>query len=110
MLKNALLVMAVVIAAVPAASAGPIVITEWMYNPLASGSPGEYFEITNVGNTPVALTGWTQDDSTSDVPAGPGLHSLSDFGTLQPGESAVGTEGAASNVTAFKSYWNLGAA
>ncbi len=104
MLKRVFFAMAVVVAAVSAAPAGPIVITEWMYNP--GGGPGEYFEITNIGSSPVDLTGWTQDDSTSDVSGGPGVHSLTGFGTLQPGESAVGTEG--SNVAAFKTYWNLG--
>jgi predicted extracellular nuclease len=92
--------------AVSAASAAPIVITEWMYNPSVAGSGGEYFEITNIGSSPVSMTGWTEDDSTSDSIGGPGLHSLSAFGTLQPGESAVGTEGA--DAAAFKTYWNLG--
>jgi hypothetical protein len=106
MLTRVSLSLAIVVAATSAASAAPIVITEWMYNPSVAGSGGEYFEITNVGSSAVDLTGWTQDDSTSDLSGGPGAHSLSDFGTLQPGESAVGTEG--SNVAAFKTYWNLG--
>jgi predicted extracellular nuclease len=91
------------LAAVSAASAAPIAITEWMYAQV--GGPGEYFEITNVSSSPVDMTGWTQDDSTSNAAGGPGAHSLSGFGTLQPGESAVGTEG--TDATAFRTYWNL---
>src|ERR1700759_5608796 len=111
MLKGTFFALAIVIAASSVASGAPIVITEWMYS-AGTGtnpSPGEYFEITNIGNSPVKMTGWTEDDSTSDTPAGgPGLHSLSGFGTLQPGESAVGVEG--TDVAGFKSYWGLGAA
>jgi predicted extracellular nuclease len=105
MLRKFFLATAIAVATVSAASAGPIVITEWMYNPLAAGSPGEFFEITNVGGSPVNMTGWTQDDSTSHSAGGPGPHSLSALGTLQPGDSAIGTEG--SDPAAFRTYWNL---
>src|SRR4051794_13940804 len=111
MMKGSFLAMAIVVATGSLASAAPIVITEWMYAAGAgtNASPGEYFEITNIGSLPVNMTGWTQDDSTSDPPAGgPGVHSLSGFGTLQPGESAVGVEG--TDVAAFKNYWGLSAA
>src|SRR5262245_44173901 len=109
MLKNVFSALAVVAAAVSAASAGPVAITEWMYS-AGTGTnpgPGEYFEITNVSSSPVSLTGWTQDDSTSDALSGPSAnaHSLSAFGTLAPGESAVGTEG--TDASAFRTYWNL---
>jgi predicted extracellular nuclease len=108
MMKGIFLVVGLVVATGSVASAAPIAITEWMYS-AGTGTnpgPGEYFEITNISGSPVNMTGWTEDDSTSDPPAGgPGLHSLSAFGTLQPGESAVGTEGA--DATAFRTYWNL---
>lgn len=110
MMKGTFFAMAIVVAAGSVASAAPIAITEWMYS-AGSGtnpSPGEYFEITNISTSPVSMTGWTEDDSTSDPPAGgPGSHSLSAFGTLQPGESAVGIEG--TDVAGFKSYWGLSA-
>ena len=109
MLRNVFLAMAVVVAAVSAASAGPVVITEWMYQVGTGSNPGtaEYFEITNTGNSPVSMTGWTQDDVTSHSSGGPGPHSLAGFGTLQPGESAVGIDG--SDVAAFRTYWGLSA-
>jgi hypothetical protein len=71
-------------------------ITEYMY----SGANGEFIELTNVGNTSINLTGWSQDDATRN----PGAHSLSSFGTVQPGESVILTEASAS---AFRTAWNL---
>src|SRR5882757_3577063 len=107
MLRNFFLAMAVVAAAVSAASAGPVVITEWMYQAGTGSNPGpaEYFEITNTGSSPVSMTGWTEDDITSHSLGGPGPHSLSGFGTLQPGESALGIDG--SDVALFRTYWGL---
>jgi len=71
-------------------------ITEWMY----SGANGEFFELTNVGNAPVDLTGWSYDDDS----ATPGVLSLSPLGVLMPGESAVLTE---SSEAAFRAAWGL---
>lgn len=82
------------------AAAADIAITEWMYSP--QGGPGEYFELTNVDNVPVDMTGWSQDDNNRS----PGVHSLSAFGILQPGESAIGTE---TDPASFRTYWGLSA-
>jgi predicted extracellular nuclease len=102
LLRRIAAVAAMIAAAMPlakSAAAANIAITEWMYSP--QGGPGENFELTNVGNSPVDLTGWSQDDNTRN----PGAHLLTDFGILQPGESAIGTEG--SDAAAFRTYWNL---
>jgi predicted extracellular nuclease len=79
-----------------AAPAGLIRITEYMYN----GTPGEYVELTNVGNAPVDMTGWSYDDNTRTA----GSFSLSGFGIVQPGESVVFTE---ANATVFRTAWYL---
>jgi hypothetical protein len=60
----------------------------------------EFVEFTNVGSTPVDMTGWSEDDSNA-TPNKPG-HSLSAFGILAPGESAIFTE---ATPAAFKAYW-----
>ncbi|MBD2705049.1 lamin tail domain-containing protein [Spirosoma sp. BT702] len=78
------------------APAGVIRITEYMYN----GTPGEYVELTNVGNAPIDLTGW----SYSDVARTPGSFSLSGFGVVQPNESVVFTE---ANASTFRTAWYL---
>jgi predicted extracellular nuclease len=81
-------------------------ITEWMYqgNPdenIVAPEAGEFVELTNVGNTPIDMTGWYFVDST---PAAGSLD-LSAFGVVQPGESVVWTDW---NVTLFKNAWGLG--
>lgn len=72
-------------------------ITEFMY----SGTPGAFFELTNVGDTPLSLAGWSIDDNTRQA----GSVSLSGLGTVLPGESVVITEASA---TAFRTAWKLG--
>lgn len=71
-------------------------ITEWMY----SGGNGEFIEFTNVGSTPINMTGWSQDDNNRT----PGVHNLSAFGIVQPGESVILTETAAGT---FRTVWAL---
>ncbi|MBD2702074.1 lamin tail domain-containing protein [Spirosoma sp. BT702] len=75
---------------------GIIRITEYMY----SGTPGEYFELTNVGNASVNLTGWSYDDNSRQA----GSFSLSGLGIVQPGESVVVTE---ADVSVFRRAWYL---
>ena len=72
-----------------AAAPAQIWITEWMYqggNTIdgASGAD-EFIEFTNVGLSPIDMTGWSFDDSSR----APGSQSLSAFGTVNPGESVV---------------------
>ncbi len=74
-------------------------ITEWMYKPGAG--PAEYIEFTNVGTTDVNMAGWSEDDSHQVS----GTHSLSAFGTVQPGESAIACDG--NDAAGFRSYWGL---
>lgn len=78
--------------------ASTIQITEWMYNPV--GSIGEFVELTNLGTTPVDMTGWSFDDNTRL----PGSESLAGFGIVNPGESVVFTE---ATTSAFRTAWNL---
>lgn len=73
-------------------------ITEYMY----SGAPGEFVEFTNVGTTPIDMTGWSFDDSSRTA----GSFSLSAFGIVQPGESVVLTEAAEA---VFRAAWSLSA-
>lgn len=75
-------------------------ITEYMYK--NGGSPGEFVQFTNLGSTAVNMSGWSEDDATGT----PGVHSLSGFGTLQPGQSGVLAE---ATQTAFDAAWNLSA-
>ncbi|WP_418059917.1 lamin tail domain-containing protein [Pimelobacter simplex] len=74
--------------------ASTVRITEWEYN----GS--EFFEITNLGAGPAALTGWSYNDSART----PNAVSLSPLGTLARGESAVVSEATAE---AFRTEWDL---
>ncbi len=73
-------------------------ITEWMY----SGASGEFIEFTNMGTSPVDMTGWSFDDDN----VTPGAFDLSAFGTVQPGESVVLTESPAED---FRTAWSLSA-
>ncbi len=73
-----------------------MVITEWMY----SGYNGEFVEFTNVGSTPIDMTGWSYTDNTRVY----GNVSLSAFGIVQPGESVILTETATAT---FRAAWNL---
>ncbi len=83
----------------PQPSSAQVRITEWMY----SGNGGEFVEFTNVGDTPVDMTGWSYDDDS----AIPDSFVLSAAGTLAPGESMIICEDA---VEVFRAAWNLGPA
>ncbi|HEY4342347.1 MAG TPA: lamin tail domain-containing protein [Steroidobacteraceae bacterium] len=72
-------------------------ITEFMYK--NENSPGEFIQFTNLGTTAVDMTGWSEDAGTK-----VGVHSLSSFGVLQPGQSAILAQATQS---AFDSAWNL---
>jgi len=73
-----------------------LAITEYAYNLAA----GEFIELTNVGATPLSLTGWSIDD----VEGIPGAYSLSAGGVLAPGASIVVTT---EPVGAFRAAWGL---
>src|SRR5262249_22211236 len=78
-------------------------ITEWMYN-TGDDSPGEFIELTNVGDGPQNMTGWHYDDDSADPAVG---FDLSGLGSVAPGESVVLTELSPSQ---FRSDWGLCAA
>lgn len=85
--------------AVPAL--GQMRITEYMYNSLAAAPNNpEFVEFTNVGTTPIDMTGWSFDDS-SRVP---GSQDLSAFGIVNPGESVILCEGSDAN---FRAIWGV---
>lgn len=71
-------------------------ITEFMYN----GANKEFVEFTNVGNTPIDMTGWSYDD----VSRTAGSFSLSAFGIVQPGESVILAE---NTEAIFRTVWGL---
>ncbi|EFA68633.1 ExeM/NucH family extracellular endonuclease [Cylindrospermopsis raciborskii] len=71
-------------------------ITEYQYD----GNGSEFFELTNIGNTAIDLTGWSYDDDSRIA----GTVSLSDFGILQAGESVIITEAGAED---FRADWGL---
>jgi len=71
-------------------------ITEYMY----SGTDGEYFELVNLGDTPVDFAGWSFDDDKRV----PGSFDLSAVGVLMPGEIAIVTE---NSEAAFRAAWGL---
>jgi len=76
-------------------------ITEWAY---AAGT-GEYVELTNVGLSPIDMTGFVYDDDSRFSTVVAGGFSLSGFGTVAPGESVVFTENV--SVGDFRLYWSL---
>ena len=76
--------------------AGPrLRLTEYMY----SGTDGEFFELTNIGDEPADLTGFSYADSGRVI----GAFDLS-AGMLQVGESLLVTESPAAE---FRTAWSL---
>lgn len=71
-------------------------------NPKIIDDKREFFEITNLGNAAVEISGWVYDDDK----AGDSSAFGSLFGSLTAGESLIFTEMAADD---FRAFWNLGA-
>ncbi len=80
----------------PCASGGRLRITEYMY----SGGDGEFIEFSNVGNAALNVIGWSFSDSARLV----GDADLTAYAYIQPGESVILTESAASD---FRDAWGL---
>jgi len=80
----------------PAADNTPLRITEFMYQ----GLDGEFFELTNLGASPVNMNGW----SFADTCQAPGSFPLAALGTVNPGQSVIVTD---QNVTNFRNAWGL---
>lgn len=100
MKTNCLLLMLLVCCSLPLYA--QMRITEYMYSSNNGGGAGvgEYVELTNVGNTPVDMSGWSFDDNTRL----PGSFSLGSLGSIQPGESVIITDAAAVD---FRAFWAL---
>jgi hypothetical protein len=100
----AALTLGVVASAAHADPAAAIRITEFAYGGKvagAGGGDGEYAELTNVGDAPQDLTGWTYDNSAASAATG---LSLSGLGTVAPGESVIVTDLSADE---FRTDWGL---
>jgi Lamin Tail Domain len=82
--------------ATPGLAQDQIRITEWMYK----GANAEFFELTNVGASPVDLTGWSFDD----IDAQPGKTDLSPLGIVAAGESVIVTD---FDAQLFELEWGL---
>ncbi len=96
-MQKTLAVVAVGALACQALGAGEIRITEWMYS---GGLGAEFIELTNVGNMPVDMTGWSFDDDSQT----PNTLSLSAFGVVAPGESVIIAEDSEAD---FRMVWSL---
>lgn len=83
-------------AALAGTAAAQMRVTEWSY----SSGAGEFIEFTNLGATPIDMTGWSFDDDSRL----PGSVSLTAFGNVAPGQSVILTEIAAAT---FASNWGL---
>ena len=84
-------------------AADGIKISEWLYSGASLGGlDGEFVEITNFGPSAVDFTGWSFDDDSRLA----GSFSLTGFGVLAAGESAVI---AAATAAAFRTNWALAA-
>jgi len=89
-------VVACALAACAGSAVAQVRITEWSYQ----GVSGEFIEITNIGASPVSMTGWSYDDDSRLA----GSLDLSSLGTLAAGESAIITDVLASD---FRTAWGL---
>ena len=100
MKTNCLLLMLLVCCSLPLCA--QMRITEFMYKSLyqSTNGQGEFIELTNVGSTPINLSGWSYDDDL----VKPGSFNISGFGYVQPGESVIITD---TSATGFRSNWKL---
>jgi hypothetical protein len=92
------LLLAAAALAAPVAASAEVRITEFMYK----GDGGEFFELTNISDTPFDISGWFYDDDSRTPSVAIGDY----FGVLGAHESVVVTE---STVANFRSYWGLDA-
>ena len=101
-----------VVAALAAAFAGSaqaqVRITEvspWSSSAGNAAYAADWFELTNIGNTTVNLTGWSMDDDSATA----GIAPLFGVASLAAGQSAVFIEttsaGDAAKIASFKSTW-----
>ena len=87
--------------AIPTQAAGILRITEAMTN----GDIADWFEVTNVGDAAVNISGYKVDDSSYAFGTALALNGIT---SITPGESVVFLEGSSTTVTTFKTNWALG--
>ena len=85
----------------PTHAAGILRITEAMTN----GDIVDWFEVTNVGDAAVNISGYKVDDSSYAFGTALALNGITN---IAPGESVVFLEGSSTTVTTFKTNWGLG--
>lgn len=101
--KSVSILAAALVAGSAGLASGSIRITEYMYQ--GAGGTGEFFELTNLGNAAIDLTGWRMIDDLPFNEAGPSdFFDLSFFGLVAAGESIIITEDTADF---FRTNWNL---
>lgn len=87
---------------VPLPAAGIIRITEVMSSSGTGGTP-DWFEISNVGDATVDLTGWKMDDNSYSFALAVALNGVA---SIAAGESVIFMETAtATDADTFKTYW-----
>lgn len=80
----------------PGVNNSQVRVTEFMYQ----GGNGEFFELTNMGGSPVNMAGWTFSDSCAPV----GAFGLSALGSIAPGQSVIVTDVSPGS---FNAAWGL---
>lgn len=98
-MKNHLLPVCLLFAAFVRPAEAAMMITEFMYQGQDTAQT-EFVEFTNVGSTPIDMTGWSFDDDSNQ----PGSLDLSGFGIVEPWQSVVITDALAAD---FRALWNL---
>ena len=87
-------------------AAGIIRITEAMSSgDSVNGVATDWFEVTNVGDAAVNISGYKVDDSSYASAAALALNGIT---SIAPGESVIFLEGTSTTVTTFKTNWALG--
>jgi uncharacterized protein YjiK len=78
-------------------------ITEVSPTSSSNGTYGaDWWELTNVGSTPVDLTGWKMDDESNALANAVALNGVS---SIAPGQSVVFVEGDSTKAAAFETAW-----
>jgi len=85
--------------AAPVAASAEVRITEFMYQG-AGGGDREFFELTNISDSAIDITGWSYNDDSAKDPVSFGNF----FGLLDANESIILTE---MTPDAFRTYWDL---
>ena len=84
-------------------TAAVVAVTE--VAPWSSGnSPvgADWFEVTNISDNPVTITGWKVDDGSNAFASSLALNGID---TIAPGESVIFLEGSATTAETFKTNW-----